>query len=77
MGWLVIVAIVPLARSPYMLANAFTWLMIGGGFYTVGGILYALRWPGRDRKLFGFHEVFHIFIMLGSISHFAMMLAIR
>jgi hemolysin III len=75
MGWLVIVAIVPLISA--METREFVWLMIGGGFYTVGGILYALRWPGRDRKLFGFHEVFHIFIMLGSISHFAMMLALR
>ncbi|MDR1692246.1 MAG: hemolysin III family protein [Oscillospiraceae bacterium] len=79
MGWLVIVAIVPLLRAipEQMPASAFVWLMIGGLFYTVGGILYALRWPGRDRKLFGFHEVFHIFILLGSISHFAMMLALR
>jgi hemolysin III len=77
MGWLVIIAIVPLVRSPDMTTRAFVWLMIGGLFYTVGGILYALRWPGRDRKLFGFHEVFHIFILLGSISHFAMMLTLR
>jgi len=75
MGWLVVVAIVPLVRA--MPTRAFVWLMIGGLFYTVGGVLYALRWPGRDRKLFGFHEVFHIFILLGSISHFAMMLALR
>jgi hemolysin III len=74
MGWLVAVAIVPLVRSPYMLPSALIWLAIGGLFYTVGGILYALRWPGRDRKLFGFHEVFHILIMLGSISHFSMMI---
>ena len=75
MGWLVVIAIVPLVRA--MPADAFVWLMIGGGFYTVGGVLYALRWPGRDRKLFGFHEVFHIFVLCGSISHFAMMLCLR
>jgi hemolysin III len=75
MGWLVIIAIVPVVRA--MPTRAFIWLMIGGLFYTVGGVLYALRWPGRDRKLFGFHEVFHIFILLGSIAHFAMMLAIH
>jgi hemolysin III len=77
MGWIVIIAIVPLinALRAQEQMRAFVWLMIGGGFYTIGGILYALRWPGRDRKLFGFHEVFHIFILLGSISHFAMMIA--
>jgi hemolysin III len=74
MGWLVIVAIVPLISA--MHTRSFVWLMIGGFFYTVGGILYALRWPGRDRKWFGFHEVFHIFILLGSVSHFALMIAV-
>lgn len=71
MGWLVAVAMVPLVRS--MPTAAFVWLLIGGGLYTTGGVLYALRWPGRDRKYFGFHEVFHIFILLGSIAHFVMM----
>lgn len=75
MGWLVIIAIVPLVRA--MPTDAFVWLMIGGFFYTVGGVLYALRWPGRDRKLFGFHEVFHIFIVFGSVAHFVMMLCLR
>jgi hemolysin III len=75
MGWLVVIAIVPIVRA--MPTRAFVWLLTGGVFYTVGGVLYALRWPGRDRKLFGFHEVFHIFILLGSISHFAMMMALR
>ncbi|MDR0294330.1 MAG: hemolysin III family protein [Oscillospiraceae bacterium] len=79
MGWLVVIAIVPLVRAfqEQGQMRAFIWLMIGGGFYTAGGVLYALRWPGRDRKLFGFHEVFHVFILLGSISHFAMMMCLR
>ena len=71
MGWLAIVAMVPLFRD--MPRVAFAFLLIGGVFYTSGGVLYALRWPGRDRKWFGFHEVFHIFILLGSICHFIMM----
>ena len=74
MGWLVIIAVVPLLSA--MPSRAFMWLMIGGGFYTVGGVLYALRWPGRNRERFGFHEVFHIFILCGSIAHFAMMIAL-
>jgi hemolysin III len=74
MGWLVIIAIVPLVSV--MPTLAFIWLMIGGGFYTIGGVFYALRWPGRDKKLFGFHEVFHIFIMLGSVCHYAMMISL-
>lgn len=72
MGWMALIAVVPLVRS--MSAAGLALLGAGGFFYTVGGILYALRWPGRDRKYFGFHEVFHIFILLGSICHYVMML---
>jgi hemolysin III len=79
MGWLVVIAVAPLisAVREQGQMRVLLWLAIGGFFYTVGGVLYALRWPGRDRKLFGFHEVFHIFILLGSIAHFAMMIALR
>ena len=39
----------------------------------IGGVLYALKWPGRDNPRFGCHEVFHVFIVLGSAAHFVMM----
>lgn len=74
MGWMVVIAMVVVIKA--MPTAAFVWLMIGGGFYTVGGVLYAVKWPGRNHKYFGFHEVFHIFILLGSICHFAMMLCL-
>ena len=48
-------------------------LFRSGVLYTVGGVLYALKWPGRDNPRFGCHEVFHVFILLGSIAHFVMM----
>ena len=47
--------------------------MAGGVLYTIGGVLYALKWPGRDNPRFGCHEVFHVFIVLGSAAHFVMM----
>ena len=54
---------------------AFSWLLAGGLFYTIGGIIYALRLPffnARHRK-FGSHEIFHLFVMAGSICHFICM----
>ncbi len=71
MGWMAVVAIVPLLEvlSP----TALTWLMLCGLFYSIGGILYALKWPFRHNPRFGCHEIFHIFILLGSICHFFMM----
>lgn len=71
MGWLAVFAIYPLTRvlSP----RGMTLLVAGGLLYTVGGVLYALKWPGRDNPRFGCHEIFHLFILAGSICHFLMM----
>lgn len=68
MGWLVIVAFYPLmnALSPQGLA----WLVIGGILYTIGGIIYATKRPKINLKFFGFHEIFHLFVLGGSICHF-------
>lgn len=71
MGWLAIFAIYPLWQVLGLRGVA--WLLAGGVLYTVGGVLYALKWPGRDNPRFGCHEVFHVFILLGSIAHFVMM----
>jgi hemolysin III len=70
MGWTAIFAIYPL--HAVMDSLSFTMLLSGGILYSIGGILYALKWPGRDNKYFGCHEIFHVFIVLGSICHFIM-----
>ena len=71
MGWLAIFAIVPIHRV--LPADGFFWLLLGGILYTVGGVLYAVKWPGRNNPRFGCHEIFHVFILLGSACHFIMM----
>ena len=71
MGWLAAFAIVPIYRA--LPASGFAWLLAGGLLYTVGGVLYAVKWPGRDNPRFGCHEIFHVFILLGSIAHFVLM----
>lgn len=70
MGWMAVVAIYPLWQS--VGTSGLIWLLLGGVLYTVGGVLYALKWPGRDNPRFGCHEIFHVFILLGSIAHFVM-----
>ena len=54
---------------------AFLWLLAGGIFYTAGGVIYALKLPifNGKHKYFGSHEIFHVFVMLGSICHFIFM----
>ena len=71
MGWLVVVGIWPLIQA--LKLGGFMWVLIGGLFYTVGAIIYALKKPDHWPNIFGFHEIFHIFVMLGSFSHFWVM----
>lgn len=73
MGWLCVIAFSPLVNA--LSLAAFGWLLAGGIIYTVGGIIYALKLPifNSKHKNFGSHEIFHLFVMGGSICHFILM----
>ncbi|MDP2089292.1 MAG: hemolysin III family protein [Flavobacteriaceae bacterium] len=62
MGWIVIFAINPLMDN--LSTNGLIWLFAGGLFYTLGAIIYAIQ------KIKFNHAIFHVFVLLGSISHF-------
>lgn len=68
MGWLVMVAIYPLVQA--LPAEAVYWVAAGGLCYTVGAVFYALKWPVLKPGVFGFHEIWHLFVMAGSFAHF-------
>lgn len=72
MGWVVIVAIYPMITIFNQLGQvqSLWWLLAGGLFYTIGAIIYGLKWPPLKNTYFGFHEIFHIFVLLGSLSHY-------
>ena len=55
--------------------SAFLWLLAGGIIYTIGGVIYALKLPifNNRHRYFGSHEIFHLFVMGGSICHFIFM----
>lgn len=71
MGWLVIVAIVPVYRG--LSSGGFAFLLAGGLFYSAGAVIYGLKRPNITTEHFGFHEIFHVFVMLGSLFHFLLM----
>ncbi len=73
MGWVCVLVFGPLLKT--LSAPAFMWLLAGGIIYTVGGVIYALKLPifNAKHKFFGSHEVFHLFVMGGSICHFIFM----
>lgn len=68
MGWIAIVGIVPIVKT--LQTGAVFWLFAGGISYSVGALIYAVKRPNPLPNIFGFHEIFHIFVMLGSLSHF-------
>ena len=71
MGWMSLLLLPAIVRN--MTAQGIFWLVLGGVLYTVGGVLYAVKWPGRHNPRFGCHEIFHVFILLGSVAHYFLM----
>ncbi|QXP83249.1 hemolysin III family protein [Methylococcus sp. Mc7] len=67
MGWLIIVALDPLLRA--MPIEGFYCLLLGGLFYTIGVLFYAL-----DEKVSYFHGIWHLFVMAGSFNHYVAVL---
>jgi hemolysin III len=72
MGWLALFAIQPLAQ--WLTIEALSWLFIGGILYTVGCVFFALDKIIPRTRWLGMHEVFHVFVMAGSFSHFWLMI---
>lgn len=68
MGWISIFLISPLYKA--LSFKGVSLLVLGGIFYTIGAVIYATKPKFLDFKYLGFHEIFHVFIMLGSLTHF-------
>lgn len=66
MGWVALFVIKDLYAN--LVPQAFFLLVLGGVLYTIGGVIYAIKKP--NFKNWNFHDIFHIFTMLGSLSHF-------
>lgn len=73
MGWVCLLVFGQLLDT--LPAAAFLWLLAGGIIYTIGGVIYALKLPvfSAKHKTFGAHEIFHLFVMGGSVCHFIFM----
>lgn len=51
------------------------WLGSGGALFTIGAVIYATKWPDPYPGRFGFHELWHVFVVLGALSHFVLIAA--
>ena len=68
MGWLSLVAI-PLVWQ--RVGPGAVWLLLAGGLmYSVGTVVFALKRPRLAAHVFSYHELFHVFVILGSLFHF-------
>ncbi len=67
MGWLVVAFYPVIDLIP---ADALRWITYGGLSYTFGAVIYATKWPNPWPKWFGFHEIWHLFVMGGAFCHF-------
>jgi len=66
MGWVALLALpVFLTVLPW---QATASLVFGGLLYTVGALVYAVRWPDPYPRVWGFHEIFHAFVVAGGVT---------
>jgi hemolysin III len=68
MGWIAVVIAKPLIAAGSK--GFFLWLLAGGISYTLGAVVYAMKWPRGSGTAFGSHEVWHLFVMAGSFAHY-------
>lgn len=73
MGWLSVVAIGEMVST--MPPGALAWLFAGGAFFTLGALIYIFKKPDFVPGVFGFHEVWHLFVILGCLSHYVLIAA--
>ncbi len=69
MGWVALIAMPEIMRQLPLPATLL--LGAGGLLYTIGGVIYALRRPNPLPRIFGFHEIFHLFVIAGSSAFVA------
>ncbi|RKX90446.1 MAG: hemolysin III family protein [Spirochaetes bacterium] len=68
MGWVCLAAIYPMIKK--IPPGGMFFLALGGIFYSVGAVIYARKKPDPFTGVFGFHEIWHLFVLAGSIAHF-------
>ena len=68
LGWLSVFAFGEILRA--FPPGALLWLVLGGLFFTIGALVYIFKKPDFFPGQFGFHEIWHIFVILGALSHF-------
>jgi hemolysin III len=72
MGWLALIGLPEMLRI--LPAGALIWLSLGGVIFTLGAVVYITKALDFVPGVFGFHESWHIFVILGCLCHFILIL---
>jgi hemolysin III len=75
MGWMILVRWAEVRRA--IPGAALALVVAGGVTYTLGAIVYVLKRPNPFPRVFGFHEIWHLFVLGGSAMHFAAVAALQ
>jgi hemolysin III len=73
MGWLGVIGVVQLLSA--LPLAALGWLLLGGLLYTGGAVIYATKRPDFLPGVFGFHEIWHLFVSAGGAAHYVFVAA--
>jgi hemolysin III len=68
MGWVAVIAAPALLRA--LPPGGIIWVLAGGLVYSAGALVYGLKRPNPVPGVFGFHELWHLFVLAGSACHF-------
>jgi hemolysin III len=68
LGWVAVIAAPALFRA--VTIGGMAWVLAGALVYSAGALIYGLRRPNPVPEVFGFHELWHLFVMAGSACHF-------
>jgi hemolysin III len=69
LGWVAVIGIPQLWTS--LGAAGFLLVVLGGVSYTVGAVIHAAQRPDPWPEVFGYHELFHVFVLVALVLHFA------
>jgi hemolysin III len=68
MGWGAVICYVEIARD--VSHRTLLPIVLGGVFYSVGAVINLIHWPDIYPGVFGYHELFHLFVLAGSFAHY-------
>ena len=69
-GWIILPYLPEIKAAMALKMMGLSWLYLGGLVYSIGAVVYALKWPNPSPRYFGYHEIFHLLVNIAATFHF-------